>query len=112
MGKETNKRSLSDLTSVIGKVAVKNKDKLINNNIAIEHIKTNTVDRTSEFNIKTVAGYELEARVPKVNEGFMIKPSLKKMVEEIVADYRAKGHKITKGIVYNLLIENALNKHN
>ena len=101
------KRSLMDITSVIGNVAEKHKKELKVQE-AVKEVEDNHNDRTSEFKVTSVAGYSLESRVAKVPESFKIKPSLKKMVEEIVVESRSKGLKTSKGAVYNLLIENAL----
>ena len=108
MGKETNKRSLSDLTSVIGSVADRHKEKLSTSPVPITKTTDAKNERTSEFKVNNIAGYTLESRVRKVAESFKIKPSLKKIVEEIVADSRSKGINTSRGAVYNLLIENAL----
>lgn len=118
----SNKRTLNNLTSIIGSVTKKHEEQIKTETqeitlkkpevVKIKPDNSQNITHTAEYDLKQVKGIKIQSRVAKVPESFKIKPSLKSIVEEIVKEARSGGQNISKGELYNLLIARGLEEIN
>lgn len=59
----------------------------------------------SEYETYEVNGLKIKSKFKKVGESFKIKPHLKQIVEDVVQEAHKCGYNVSKGEIYNLLIE-------
>ncbi len=93
-----------NLEAIIGTVSkTYNRPEQFDNKLNIKKQLSN-----DEFQTYEVNGLKIRTRFKKVGESFKIKPHLKSIVEDVVKEVHSYGHNVSKGEIYNLLIETGL----